>query len=141
MVILDTNVLSELMATRPSESVQAWANAQRRDQLVTTVITVMELYSGVNLMKPSRRRGELETLIERALDDLLGGRVLTFDRRAAIATAEWYATQRRSGSISDIRDTQIAGIALARRIPIATRNVDHFEGLGVKVINPWAFLA
>lgn len=141
MVILDTNVLSELMSGRPNTAVMAWANNQRRDQLVTTAINVMELHSGIQLLPAGRRRAELAERLDLALDQLMDGRVVNFDRKAAIAAAQWYAKCRAAGRKTGVRDTQIAGIALARRIPIATRNIAHFEGLSVRVIDPWLYAA
>lgn len=137
MMILDTNVLSELMARRPRRDVLMWADAQRRGNLVTTSINVMELYAGLQLMGPSKRRIELASMIDWALDDLLAGRVMNFDRRAAIAAAALYAKRRAAGRAVELRDTQIAGIAVARRIPIATRNINHFADLDLKLVNPW----
>jgi toxin FitB len=138
MMILDTNVLSELMTRRPAASVMAWANMQRRSQMVTTSITIMELYSGLHLLKSGKRRSELATDIEWAIDDLLDGRILNFDRSAGVAASQLYAKRREAGRSIEVRDTMVAGIAQARRIPIATRNIGHFEGLDVKVIDPWS---
>jgi predicted nucleic acid-binding protein len=90
MIILDTNVVSELIKDTPDPAVRAWANRQPRHALLTTSITVAELRSGVEELLQSRRRQELEAGIDWALNDLLGGRVLDFDRRAAFAAAEWY---------------------------------------------------
>ena len=137
MIILDTKVLSELMLRRPNPQVKAWADAQSRRQLVTTVISVMELHTGLLVIPAGKRRTELTRMIANTFDELLGGRILHFDYRAAIATAELHVSRRKAGGSGDLRDTQIAGIALSRRIPIATRNVMHFGDIDVKVINPW----
>ena len=137
MIILDTNVISELINRAPEARVVAWADRQRRGQLLTMAITVMELRSGAEELHSSRRKRQLEDDIEWALDDLIGGRILSFDRRAAYETATWQAKRKRAGRPVDTRDAQIAGIALARNIPIATRDIDHFANLAVKVINPW----
>lgn len=137
MIILDTNVVSELIKSAPDPTVRAWANGQPRETLLTTTITVMELHAGVEKLLQSRRRRKLESDIEWALDDLLGGRVLDFDRRAAVATAEWFGLCRRAGRSLQTTDMQIAGIAISRNIPIATRDVHDFERISVKLINPW----
>ena len=137
MIILDTNVVSELIKAAPDPSVRAWANRQRRDTLLITAITVMELRAGVEKLLQSRRRRELESRIDWALSELLGGRVLNFDRRAAFATAEWYGFCRRAGRSLQTTDMQIAGIAISRNIPIATRDMVDFEDISVKLINPW----
>lgn len=137
MIILDTNVISELINRVAEARVIAWADRQRRGQLLTTSITVLELRSGEEKLENSQRKRQLESDIEWALDDLIGGRILNFDRRAAYETAAWLAHCRRVGRIVDTRDAQIGGIALARNIPIATRDTDHFANLAVRVINPW----
>ena len=138
MIILDTNVISELMDRHASADVVAWTNRQKRDKLVTTSVCVMEIHAGILKLKPGRRRTELADFAAWALEDILGGRILNFDRRAAIEAAEWHAHRRKQGRTIETADSMIAGIALARRIPLATRNIDHFDGLAVKVINPWA---
>jgi predicted nucleic acid-binding protein len=137
MIILDTNVVSELIKDAPDPTVRAWANGQPRRALLTTSITVFELRTGVEGLLQSRRRRELEAGIDWALNDLLGGRVLDFDRRAAFAAAEWYGYCRRVGRSLETTDMQIAGIAIGRNIPLATRDVDGFVDISVKLINPW----
>lgn len=137
MIILDTNVISELIDKTPEARVVAWANRQRWGQLLTTAVTVLELRAGAEELHDGRRRRELESRIEWAPDDLIGGRVLRFDRHAAYETAAWQTHCRRAGRPIDVRDAQIAGIAIARRIPIATRDVGDFEDISVKLINPW----
>jgi predicted nucleic acid-binding protein len=137
MIILDTNVISELINREPESRVVAWADRQRRRQLLTTAITVLELRAGAEKLESSTRKRQLENAVEWALDDLIGGRILSFDRRAAYEAAAWQAHCKRAGRSIDTRDAQIAGIALARSIPVATRDVDHFAGLAVNVVNPW----
>jgi predicted nucleic acid-binding protein len=138
MIILDTNVVSELIKDAPDPAVRAWANTQPRRALLTTSITVAELRTGVEALLQSRRRQELEAGIEWALSELLGGRVLDFDRRAALAAAEWFGYCRRIGRPLQTTDMQIAGIAICRNIPLATRDVDDFADIRVALINPWA---
>jgi toxin FitB len=138
VIILDTNVVSELMVPKPASTVLAWADSRRIAEFVTTSITVMELYAGLERLDPGKRKVALTRSIERVLEVLLDSRILPFDKRAARATATWFAASQRAGRPSDLRDAQIAGIAISRRIPLATRNVRHFEGLGVKVVDPWS---
>jgi toxin FitB len=138
MIILDTNVVSELIKDAPDPAVRAWANTQPRRALLTTSITVAELRTGVEALLQSRRRQELEAGIDWALSELLGGRVLDFDRRAALAAAEWFGYCRRIGRPLQTTDMQIAGIAICRNIPLATRDVDDFADIRVALINPWA---
>jgi predicted nucleic acid-binding protein len=137
MIILDTNVVSELMRRSPHPAVRAWMNAQSRDSLVTTAITVMELRAGVEKLLQSRRRQELEADIDWALNDLVGSRVLNYDHKAAFATAKWFGLCRRAGRTVETGDMQIAGIAISRNVPIATRDIHDFKDVSVKLINPW----
>jgi predicted nucleic acid-binding protein len=137
VIILDTNVISELITNAPDPVVRACANRQPNGELVTTSVTVMELRAGVEKLLQSRRRKKLEEDIDWALGHLLDGRVLNFDRRAAYAAAAWFGVCRRAGRTVPTTDFQIAGIAISRRIPIATRDIRDFEDIGVKLINPW----
>jgi toxin FitB len=137
VIILDTNVISELMREVPSLPVRAWAGNQGREALFTTAITVIELRVGIENLLASRRRRELEAALERMFREYLNGRVLKFDLKAAHAAAAWQASCRRQGMTVPATDAQIAGIAISRRIPIATRDVRDFEGLPIKVSSPW----
>jgi predicted nucleic acid-binding protein len=138
MIILDTNVVSELIKDTPAAAVRPWANGQPRHALLSTSITVFELRAGVAELLQSRRRQELEAGIDWALNELLGGRVLDFDRRAAFAAAGWYGYCRRIGRpLEPTGIMQIAGIAICRNIPLATRDVHDFADIRVKLINPW----
>jgi predicted nucleic acid-binding protein len=137
VIILDANVVSELMRARGNPVVQAWARSQRRDDLVTTAVSVMELRAGVEKLLASRRRRELDAALDRTFNEFFDGRVLKFDLRAAYAAAEWQASRRRQGKTIPTTDAQIAGIAISRRIPIATRDVYDFVDLPIKVISPW----
>jgi predicted nucleic acid-binding protein len=137
VIILDTNVISELMRDAANPVVQVWARTQRREDLVTTTINVMELRFGVEKLLASRRLRELDAALDRTFNEFFSGRVLKFDLKAAHAAAEWQALRRRQGKAVPTTDAQIAGIAILRRIPIATRDVYDFEGLPIKVISPW----
>jgi predicted nucleic acid-binding protein len=137
VIILDTNVISELMREAANPVVQVWARTQRRDDLVTTTINLMELRADIEKLLASRRRSELDAALDRTLNEFFGGRVLKFDVKAAYAGAAWQAARRRLGKTIPTTDAQIAGIAISRRIPIATRDVYDFESLPVKVTSPW----
>jgi predicted nucleic acid-binding protein len=138
LIILDTNVLSAMMRLSPEPAIRAWLNRQALESLWTTAITVLEIETGIQLLPKSRRRVELEQAFTRALSDDLEDRILVFDRAAALKAAHLAAERQRSGRTVDFRDTQIAGIALARNAVIATRNVWHFSDLEVGVVDPWA---
>jgi toxin FitB len=137
VIILDTNVLSALMRTAPAASVVAWLDRQPAESVWITSITVFEARLGLALLAQGRRRRALETAFTRLLEDDLENRVLDFDVAAASSAASLAAERRKAGRPADMRDTQIAGIALARRATLATRNVRHFADFKVPVVDPW----
>jgi toxin FitB len=138
MIILDTNVLSELMRANPDENVLAWLDSQSSLDLHTTAITVAELLYGVARLAHGRRKAALRGAIESMLDGELAGRVLPFDgdsaRRYAVLVAECEAHGRPISSA----DAQIAAICHAHDAALATRNGKDFEATGVAVIDPWS---
>ena len=125
------------MRTRPEAAVVAWLDRQPADSVWLSSITVFETRFGLALLPKGRRRSGLERAFESVLTDDLANRVLDFDSVAAATAAQLAADRQQAGRAVDLRDTLIAGIALARRATIATRNTKHFEGLDVPVINPW----
>jgi toxin FitB len=137
VIILDTNVLSALMRTSPEAMVVAWLDRQPADSVWLASITVFEARFGLALLPKGRRRSGLERAFERVLTEDLANRVLDFDAMAAATAAQLAADRQKAGRAVDLRDTLIAGIALARRATIATRNTGHFDGLDVPVVNPW----
>ena len=137
MIILDTNVLSALMRTEPEAHVVAWLDLQPTESVWITSITLFEARLGLALLPKGRRRATLEAAFASLLQEDLENRVLDFDSAAATEAAGLAAARRRAGRPVDIRDTQIAGIALARRATLATRNLCHFEDLNVPLVDPW----
>lgn len=137
MIILDTNVVSELLRPVPDERVVAWVRAQRQSSLFTTVITRGEMLFGVCLLPEGRRRQELLREVIAVFSDDMAERVLDFGSEAADAYAEIAATRRSQGRPVSQSDAMIAGIARARGADLATRNVRDFESCGVTLINPW----
>ena len=137
MIILDTNVLSALMRDEPELVVAQWLDLQAAESIWITSITLFEARLGLALLPKGRKRQTLEAAFGQLLEDDLGNRVLDFDSAAATEAAHLVAGRQSTGRAIDMRDTQIAGIALARRAALATRNVKHFQDLSVPVINPW----
>lgn len=137
MIILDTNVLSALMRTTPEVQVVRWLDEQPAESIWITSITLFEARLGLALLPKGQRQRMLESAFNRLLEDDLENRVLDFDRAAAAEAADLAASRQKVGRPVDMRDTQIAGIALARRATLATRNVKHFQDLIVALINPW----
>ena len=137
MFVLDTNVVSELMKPDPNPSVLDWTYSQSRDELYITTISEAELWFGMEIMAEGRRRQQVAARIRRMLERFFGGRILPFDSVAARAYASMVAQRRRTGAIVPILDAQIAAIALSREAAVATRNVRHFEGVGIEIVDPW----
>ncbi len=138
MILLDTNVLSALMQAEVDPVVVAWLDTQPPESIWTTSVTLFEVRFGLELLATGRRRRSLEDAFSKMIEEDFEGRVLPFDDYAAQAAGQIAAARRRSGRSIEIRDVQIAGIAIARKAAIATRNLRHFEGLGPALINPWA---
>ena len=138
MIILDTNVLSALMQQQPDPHVVAWLDAQPAESIWLSSITLFEAQYGLALLPAGRRKDLLEQRFEELVQDDLQTRVLHFDTHAASHAAQLAADRKTRGSPVDMRDTFIAGIALAQRATLATRNVRHFDDLSVPVVNPWA---
>lgn len=138
MIILDTNVLSALMRHAPEPSVVAWLDEQPAESIWLTSITVFEARFGLGLLPAGKRRKHLEASFEHLLLDDLQERVLPVDLDAASHAATIAVARQKSGKVVDIRDTLIAGIAVARRATLATRNLKHFDDLSISLVNPWA---
>jgi predicted nucleic acid-binding protein len=138
MIILDTNVLSALMQRLPDPQVVAWLDEQPGESIWLTSITVFEARYGLALLGAGQRRKLLLERFEELLQDDLQNRVLQFDNQAATQAARLAAERKVRGHPVDLRDTFIAGIALARRATLATRNMRHFDDISVPVVNPWA---
>jgi toxin FitB len=138
VIIIDTNVLSELARPVVAPAVVAWANAQSLEDLYTTVITEAEMLFGLVCLPAGRRQDGLRRAIETDFSALLAGRVLSFDRAAARAYADLAAERRGQGRAADGPDLQIAAIARACGArAIATRDTHDFEDCGMSLINPW----
>ena len=137
MIILDTNILSELMRPAPDPVLTAWFAGQDDQDAHTTVITLAELAYGLERLPDGRRRESL-LLSYAEVFETFDDKVLDFDRGAAVHYGALVAACERVGRPMGTLDAQIASIALARRSPLATRNVKHFRETGVTIINPWA---
>ena len=138
MIVLDTNVLSALMRREADPIVVAWLDGQPAESVWTTAVTVFEIRFGLEILAPGRRRQRLEEAFSSALEVDFERRILPFDQDAARFAAIRAAQRRKSGSPVDFRDLEIAGIVAAQRAILATRNIRHFQGLGIELIDPWA---
>jgi predicted nucleic acid-binding protein len=138
VIVLDTNVLSALMLRQPIALIGDWLDQLARESVWTTSITVYELAFGIELLPEGQRRQGLEEAMQRLLTSVLEGRILSFDAQSARMAGAIGASRRRSGGHVDVRDVQIAGIVAARKATLATRNVTHFDGIGIALVNPWS---
>ena len=137
MIVLDTNVLSELMKPEASAMVVTWMSRQSRDELFTSVISLGEIMYGLEIMPVGRSRAARLQLADEIFGIDFAGRILPFDVPAARAFAALVAERRRAGRPIEMPDAQIAAIARANRMAVATRNVGDFADCGVDLINPW----
>jgi toxin FitB len=137
MIVIDTNVFSAAMRVAVEPAIERWLDAQPPEAIWTTTVTIFEIHFGLALLAPGRRRDRLAAAFDRAIDEILDGRVLPFDRTAAQTAAAIAARQRQIGQSVEIRDIQIAGIAAARKATLATRDTRHFADLGINIVDPW----
>jgi len=137
MILLDTNVLSALMQSPTDRQVVDWLDAQDAPQIWISSITVFEARYGLQLLPQGRRKTQLTQRFDELVRIDLAHRIAAFDTKAAQCAAELAAERKTRGRPVDMRDTFIAGIALAHRATLATRNVRHFEDLRIRVVDPW----
>ena len=137
MIILDTNVVSELMRPKASAEVLAWANDQDLETLHLSVVSLGELRFGICALPHGRRREDLERRLQEMIAQVFKDRLLDFDAAAASLYGERRAAARAAGRAVAVADGMIAATAAARGWPVATRDSEPFEGMGVDVIDPW----
>jgi toxin FitB len=136
MIILDTNVVSELMRPKPSQGVLAWLQRHSGNDVYTTAITVAEIQYGIARLPAGRRR---DALLQAASEIFAAfpGQVLSFDLAAAGAYADVVAHRDSIGNPIDGFDAQIAAICRTHAATLATRNVKDFADTGVDIVDPW----
>lgn len=137
MILLDTNVLSELMRARPEPHVLSWVDAQPSSEFVICSITVAEILYGIARLPEGRRKVSLLEMAMAMFEQDFAESILPFDQQAAEHYAEMAADSESRGRAADMADLQIAAIGRRHGAVIATRNTRHFEALGVPLINPW----
>ena len=137
MIVLDTNVISVMMEEREEPAVLRWLDRQKLDDLYTTAVNVHELWFGIEKLARGRRR----TFLSKGLDDtlsILANRILPLDVASAAVSGRLQAEREAIGRPMELGDCLIAGIAAHFGARIATRNVRHFTGLSITLINPWS---
>jgi hypothetical protein len=138
MIVLDTNVVSEVMKPSPSAEVLSWIAAYPRERLFVNTITQAEILFGGQVLPAGKRRAALQSDIDAMLSVAFSGRILPFDEQAARAFGRVVAGRLASGRPIAAFDAQIVAIALSRGAGVATRDVRDFEDCGVTVLNPRA---
>ena len=137
MIVLDTNVVSELMRPEPDEAVVAWVDRQVADDVFLTAVTLAELLYGVARLPQGRRRANLAAQLELMVSEDFDHRVAAFDEAAAAHHADIVVGRERAGRPISMADAQIAATCRSHDAVLATRNVDDFTGAGITVVNPW----
>lgn len=142
MILLDSNVLSELMRQQPNEAVLQWMDAHNRDDLVICSITVAEIWFGIARMPEGKRKASYAAIASKLFDQLFAGRILPFDYQSAKIQAQLLAHREKIGQCMSMADSQIAAICHAKTpansLPtLATRNIKDFSNIDLHLINPW----
>jgi len=137
MIILDTNVISELMKAVPDNAVLSWLSACPAVDLYTTTITQAEILYGIMLLPPGKRRTAIESAADAMFNEDFAGRILPFGSDAVHPYARIASERSRSGHPISHFDAQIAAIASAAGATILTRNTRDFDRCAVRVVNPW----
>ena len=137
MIVLDTNVVSEPMKPIANPTVRAWLDRQVAESLFLTATSLSELLVGIEILPHSKRKQGLDTALNELLVTLFGSRILSFDRRAAMAYAPLVGRARSAGRFISVADGQIAAIASVHGFTVATRDTAPFVAAGISIINPW----
>ncbi len=137
MIILDTNIISEMMKLEPDARVVQWLGEQPVASLFITTITQAEILYGLSLLSDGKRKAALLGTAQSMFSEDFAGRILPFDGSAAETYPEIFLERRRAGKSISQFDAQIAAIAQSRGAKLATRNVNDFADCGLDIINPW----
>jgi toxin FitB len=137
MIVLDTNVISELMRRQTNERVLGWVDAQAQDELFVTAVTVGEILYGIAKLPDGKRKFDLRAVADETFDVDFTDRILAFDKSAAEHYGHVVSLRERSGRPISMADALIASVCLSYSASLATRNIADFEGVGLELINPW----
>jgi predicted nucleic acid-binding protein len=137
MILLDTNVISELMRETPDMSVALWISARKPMHFGVTTISIAEIMRGLERLPKGKRRSTLKTNFDSFVNQAFGNRVFTFDEEAAHLYGMVAMKREKAGLHAEPVDMMIAAVAVSLKASIATRNIKDFEGCGVSLINPW----
>jgi predicted nucleic acid-binding protein len=137
VIVLDTNVMSELMRLKPSAAVVGWVDRQPADEVWLTAIALAELLYGIGRLPDGGRKATLAAQLEAMVADDFDHRVAAFDEMAAVHYADIVVVRERNGRPISAADAQIAATCRSHGALLATRNVDDFADTGITIANPW----
>lgn len=137
MIVLDTNVISELIRGEPDEGVLRWLDSCDASAVATTAITAAELLYGVARLPPGRRKKQLSEAVRGLVEEDLDGRVEPFDPTAASHYAVLVSDRETAGRPIGVADAQVAAICRKLGATLATRNIKDFEDTGIELFDPW----
>ena len=135
--LLDTCVISELVAQRPNPNVVEYVDALDPDAVYLSVITIGEITKGIEKLPKSKRKRELQTWLREDLLIRFDGKIISLDTEVLVEWGILAARLEASGRIMPAMDSLIAATVLVHQLTLVTRNVDDFEGAGVDIVNPW----
>ncbi len=137
MIVLDTNVISEMMKPKPSEAVLNWIDEQKVAQLFITTITIAEISYGLHALPDGHRRKSLETSFHQAIMESFQHRIIAFEESYAFIYGEIMGHRRKIGNPLSVPDGQIGAITLSQGFSLATRNIRDFSNCNIDLINPF----
>jgi predicted nucleic acid-binding protein len=137
MILVDTNVVSEVMKVAPSATVVEWLNNQKSSSLYISTVTIGEIEYGLRILAVGKRRLQLKERFQRFVSLAFALRILAYDEAAARTYGEVMGLRKEMGRPMSVPDGQIAAIARAHGLKIASRNTSDFEDCGVELIDPF----
>lgn len=137
MILIDTNVVSEIMKVAPAESVVNWLNNQKSSGLYISTVTIGEIEYGLRILPAGKRRLQLNERFERFVSLAFAQRILAYDEASARAYGEVMSHRRELGRPISVPDGQIAAVARSNGFTVATRNISDFEDCGIELIDPF----
>ncbi|MBA2652540.1 MAG: type II toxin-antitoxin system VapC family toxin [Tatlockia sp.] len=137
MILIDTNIISEMMKSIPTPNLISWIDQQSVIQLYVSTVTIAEISYGINVLSAGNRRNLLEDSFNKVLRDAFEHRILSFDEAAAHFYGKIMSRRKEIGKPLSIPDGQIAAIARANSLAVATRNIKDFSDCGLDLINPF----
>ena len=138
MIVLDTNIISELMRTNPAREVVNWLDAQASETVFITSVTVAEISYGLEALPAGKRYHALQSRFQRFVTQAFQERILNFNQEAAYSYGKLMAHRKRVGRPMSVPDGQIAAIALVRDMTLVTRNIKDFDCIELDLINPFS---